>query len=224
MPHPLHILDVGGGNGIDAIAFAKQGHTVTLLDQAAEMLADAQHCAEIENLTETITFCCADLTEIPTLFPEPVFDVLLCHNVIQYVEDPVSMLQAIVSALKPHGIVSLIGGNRYSEAYREALQQRNLHAAQEKLDVTVTQSHTFHQPIRLYTADEVVEWLQHIDCTVIQQYGIRCVFDYISDNAIKADPQTFTQIERLEYRLSGRYPYYLLARYFHIVAQKPGNL
>jgi S-adenosylmethionine-dependent methyltransferase len=92
------------------------------------------------------------------------------------------------------------------------------------LDVTITQSHTFDQPMRLYTADKVIEWFQHIGCTVVQQYGIRCVFDYMSDDAIKSDPQFFTQIEQLEHRLSGRYPYYLLARYFHIIAHRPENL
>src|SRR5258708_6160996 len=37
----LNILDAGGGNGLDSIPFAAQGHRVEILDYSKEMLADA---------------------------------------------------------------------------------------------------------------------------------------------------------------------------------------
>jgi S-adenosylmethionine-dependent methyltransferase len=38
---PLHILDAGGGNGVDSIPLARQGHSVELVDCSEQMLADA---------------------------------------------------------------------------------------------------------------------------------------------------------------------------------------
>lgn len=221
---PLHILDIGGGNGLDAITYAKQGHRVTLLDSSPDMIAEAREAADAENLTAFISCCHADLIEVPIHFPEPVFDVVVCHNVIQYVEDPFSALQAITTALKPHGMLSLIGANQYSEAYREVLQNLNPQAAREKLQISVIQSQTFQQPMHLYTAQEMIDVLHHLQFTNIQQYGIRCVFDYIPDNDLKAEPRMFAQLEALEQILSGTYPYYLLARYFHLIAYKDEHL
>ena len=42
----LRILDVGGGDGINAIHYAKLGHTVTLTDCSTAMLAEAKKSAE----------------------------------------------------------------------------------------------------------------------------------------------------------------------------------
>jgi hypothetical protein len=57
-------------------------------------------------------------------------------------------------------------------------------------------------------------------CSIVAQYGIRCVNDYIPNNDIKNDPVFFAEIEKLEYAMSDKFPYYLVARSFHIVAQK----
>jgi len=55
---------------------------------------------------------------------------------------------------------------------------------------------------------------------VAAYYGIRCLCDYWGDNTRKADPATFADLQRLEFALTDRHPYNLLARYLHIVAAK----
>lgn len=52
------------------------------------------------------------------------------------------------------------------------------------------------------------------------EYGVRYVCDYIPNNDIKRDPSFFSELERLELAMSDRYPYYLLARLFQIIARK----
>ena len=54
----------------------------------------------------------------------------------------------------------------------------------------------------------------------VGQYGIRCVNDYIPNNDIKSALTFFAGLEKLEYAMSDRFPYYLIARFFHLVAQK----
>lgn len=48
LEQPLHILDLGGGNGRDAVPLAKLGHKLSVLDFSAEMMADGRQLAESE--------------------------------------------------------------------------------------------------------------------------------------------------------------------------------
>jgi len=51
-------------------------------------------------------------------------------------------------------------------------------------------------------------------------FGLRCVVDYLTDNQPKFNPAYFAELEELEYAMTDRYPYYLLARMFQIIVQK----
>lgn len=48
----LTILDAGGGNGLEAIALAQQGHKVVLLDYSAEMLGKPEQTCRITALSK----------------------------------------------------------------------------------------------------------------------------------------------------------------------------
>jgi S-adenosylmethionine-dependent methyltransferase len=71
-----------------------------------------------------------------------------------------------------------------------------------------------------YCVDEIREILKSVGCVVEKDYGIRCICDYWGDNERKSDPAVFEQIERLEFALTERHPYKLLARYFQVIARK----
>jgi len=216
----LSILDAGGGNGLEAVDLASRGHKVVLLDYSAEMLAEARTNAQNSRLTEAIQFAQGDVASIPRLFPKAEFDVVLCHNVLQYVDNLDPALQALSHAVKPQGFISIICINRYSESYRLALQELNLSAAYAALDANVIVSKVFDAPMHVYAAEDLRAPLEKAGCSIAGQYGIRCVNDYIRDNEIKNDPVFFAEMEKLEYAMSDKFPYYLVARSFHIVAQK----
>ncbi|MGI8586848.1 MAG: class I SAM-dependent methyltransferase [Chloroflexia bacterium] len=216
----MRFLDVGGGNGVDAISFAAQGHSLALLDPSVELINEALHKARAAGVAQQMEFHRAELTEIPKLFPETRFDVVLCHNVLQYIEDIGAALESVCHPLLPGGLISIICVNRYSEPYREALQQLNPKAAYEKLDTETVFSSVFNLPVRAYAAAELSQALQEVGCTLLAQYGVRCVCDYIPNNDLKNEAAFFTELERLEYAMSKKYPYYLLARIFQLIGRK----
>ncbi len=216
----LHFLDAGGGTGLEAIPFAEQGHEVVLLDYSAEMLAEARRIAEAKGVGKRIAFHQADVVSIPALFPEPTFDVVMCHTVLDYVDNLGVALGALSHALKPGGLLSIICANRYSESYRLALQELNPKAACANLDTREIFSKVFGVSKRAYAAEDLRQPLQDAGCSTIGHYGIRCVNDYIPNNDIKRDPAFFADLERLELAMSNKFPYYLVARFFHLIAQK----
>jgi len=219
---PLRILDAGGGNGLEAIPLAAQGHTVALLDLTGEMLAEARRNAEASGVADRMAFYQADLAAIPDLFPEAQFDLVLCHNVLQYAGDLVAATGAVCHPLRPGGLISVICVNRYSEPYRQAVMQLDLDAAYASLDAKTVFAYTFGVPVQAYVAEDLYGPLEQAGCSVIGRYGVRCVNDYIFDNNLKHDPAFFARLERLELAMTDRYPYYLLARFFQIIARKTG--
>ena len=216
----LRILDVGGGTGSDAIPLAQDSHRVTLVDFSAKMLEQAQLAAQHYGVSEQLTFHQADLFALPDLFPTPDFDVVVCHNVIHYVDDMPGALQAICSPLKPGGIVSVISVNRASDVLQAALLRHDLDEAYERIDARESYNAHFQTTLHRYSAEEIIEPLQNTECTLLGHYGIQCVTGYISDNTLKHDPEFYAKLERLELALTDKQPYVSIARLFQLVAEK----
>ena len=216
-PAPSTVLDLAGGDGADALRLARQGHHVTVVDRSAEMLAAAEQAFASVDLPVSLVH--ADLADLP----EDVrggYDVVLAHNVIQYLPDPAAALRDAVRLVAPGGLLSVIALNRHAEPLRHATQHLDPAAALAALDTDQARTETFDTTLTLHTADQVVEWLD--GCELLGHYGIRAVTDYISDNERKHDPAFFADLERLELALADRMPYPLLARFFHLVLRR-GN-
>jgi S-adenosylmethionine-dependent methyltransferase len=119
---------------------------------------------------------------------------VLCHNLLQYVEDVAETLHIVSQPLKPGGLISVMTSNRYSEAYRTALQQRDFVSAAVQLEATSRLAQTFNVSARQYAAEEILPPLQAAGCALVGHYGVRCICDYIADNDLKADPARFAQL------------------------------
>jgi S-adenosylmethionine-dependent methyltransferase len=218
MDCPIKVLDIGGGNGSDAIYFAKQGHFVTCLDYSAAMLAEAKQTAEEQGVAGQITFCQADAGANQSLFGDQQFDLILCHLMLSFVPSVPQLLKSLHERLAPGGFLSLIGGNRYSEAYLKACQANDLGAA---LNAVGTQEHFypwFNRALPMFSGEEIIDLLQEYGDTLAGHYGILCLCAYLP-NEPKFEAGYFEALEQLEHKLTATYPYYLLARYFHVIVQ-----
>ncbi|PPK64615.1 class I SAM-dependent methyltransferase [Actinokineospora auranticolor] len=104
---PSRVLDVAGGRGDDGVPLAELGHEVTILDPAGAMLADALAHAYTRGVTVLVVQATAE--DAPDLFRAADFDVVLCHDLLHYAEDPVSLLRAATAPLRAGGLLSVIG-------------------------------------------------------------------------------------------------------------------
>jgi len=217
---PLRVLDLAGGDGGDALRLAARGHHVTLVDHAPAMLDCAAERAVTDSLAEFLTCVQADVTALPSDLADGRFDVVLCHNLLQYMDDVPATLATVLAPLKPGGLFSVMALNRHSAALNIAVRDMDPAAALAALDTDQGWTRTFDSPLTLHTAEEVIAVLHGLGCRDVRHYGIRGFCDYITDDARKYDPAFYDDLERLELATSARAPYMHTARLFQLTARK----
>ncbi|MER5880660.1 methyltransferase domain-containing protein [Streptomyces sp. NPDC001910] len=217
----LRILDLAGGDGGDAIRLAARGHHVTIVDYASAMLAAATERAVAGGVPELINCVEADATDLPRDLANGEFDVVLCHNLLQYMDDIPDTLASVLSPLKAGGLVSVMAINRHSAPLNIAVRDMDPAAALAALDTDQTQTQMFNSALTLYTAEEIIRTLLELGCRDIAHDGIRSFCDYITDDARKHEPDFYAALERLELATTARPPYMHTARLFQLTAWKP---
>lgn len=217
---PQRVLDVAGGNGVEAVRLATRGHEVTVLDPAGAMLSDAKQRAEALDVADRLHVVQAGAEDAPELFGADSFDVVLCHNLLQYVEDRRAVLRAIMAPLRENGLLSVLAPNADSDPMRTAIRRLDPRRALDELDSDLSYVDLFDIDLPACTAAETMGHLTELGFGLIMRYGVRCVCDYIVDDERKSDPAFFAELERLELVMADRMPYLLTARFFHLVARR----
>ncbi|MFE9607693.1 class I SAM-dependent methyltransferase [Streptomyces sp. NPDC006012] len=119
----LRVLDVGMGQGTQALRLARAGHQVTGVERDARMIATAHHAlmAEPEGIRERFRIVQGDGQDTGVHFLPGSFDVVLCHGVLMYVTDPDPLVAGLARVLAPGGLLSLVVRNGDALAMRPGL-------------------------------------------------------------------------------------------------------
>jgi S-adenosylmethionine-dependent methyltransferase len=183
------------------------------------MLCEAKQASEREGLSDKITFCHADVNKIQDLLQEQRFDLIICHLMIEFVQEPQRALKNICSLLAPNGLLSVLNANRYSEVYRQTFQAYDPVAAQQVIETKEYFHPWFNRQTPLFSSAEMIEILQESGCTPIGDYRVLCLCAYLP-NESKCDIEYYNALEQLEQKLTHTYPYPLLARFYQVLGQK----
>lgn len=202
---PQRVLDVAGGNGVEAVRLAALGHEVTVLDPAGAMLNTAIQTADALDVADRLHVVQAGALDAPEVFTRHEFDVVLCHNLLHYVEEPIEVLSAVLAPLRSGGLLSLLGPNADFDP---------MHAAVRAMDPLLA-----HRALaREASVGELVALLADLGVEEVVRYGVRCVSDLLP--AIDDDPKFLADLERLELALADRMPQLLTARFYHLIARR----
>lgn len=218
---PLRILDLAGADGGDAVPLAGAGHHVTIADYAPGMLAAAHERARAAGAARRLTTVEADVFALPAEIAAARWDVVLCHNLLQYQREVRPALATAATLLRPGGLLSLMAINRHSVPLSLAVRGLDPVAALEALDDRDGRTVTFDAPLTLHTAEEVRAALRPLGHAQSAHYGIRTVADHITDDDRKHDPGFYAGLEALELALTDRDPYVHTARLFQLVSRAP---
>ena len=127
----LDIVDVGAGTGGFAVSIASLGHRVTVVDPSPDALAAARWRAAEAGVT--LTEVQGEAVDLPALVGEPGTagadagtgaDLVICHNVLEYVDAPDAALAAVARVLRPGGTVSVLAANTVAAVLQRALAGR----------------------------------------------------------------------------------------------------
>ncbi|MFD7469484.1 class I SAM-dependent methyltransferase [Streptomyces tendae] len=119
----LRVLDVGMGQGTQALRLARAGHQVTGVERDAAMIAAAREAlaGQPEGIRERMRIIEGDGRDTGVHFLPGSFDVVLCHGVLMYVEEPDPLLAGLARMLAPGGLLSLVVRNGDALALRPGL-------------------------------------------------------------------------------------------------------
>jgi len=215
----LHALDLGCGTGAIAVRLARLGLHVTLLDASLPMLDFAERSAREAGVTERIAPKHGDAAEFAKLYPAKLFDVILCHNILEYVDDPCAVLRSAASALRdPSSVISILVRNRTGEVLKAAIQDGDFAATEHNLTAEWGHESLYGGRVRLFTAESLQAMLLESSLVVTAERGVRVLSDYLPQKVSRSDE--YERILKLEHNLGKRAEFAAIARYTHCLAHR----
>lgn len=208
------ILDLGGGQGQFSLQLAAQGHQLVICDLSAEMLKLAEQQVIELGVSDRVQLVHCALQDLAQHLPadQQVFDLVICHAVMEWLQEPRSLLPILHQHLKPQAYLSLTFYNLNSLIYKNLLRTNFKKIVQQ--DYAGTKGSL--TPINPLEPQTVMQWLQQLPFELLSHSGIRVFHDYIFNEEHRLrEPQTLVQ---LELQFSLQEPYRSLGRYIHLLA------
>ncbi len=210
----LRVLDVGMGQGTQALRLARAGHRITGLEQDAKMIAVAREAlsGEPEGIRERVRIIEGDGRDTGVHFLPGGFDVVLCHGVLMYVEEPDALLAGLARMLAPGGLLSLLVRNGDALAMRPGLSG-DWAAAMDAFD-TLSYRNRLGLDVRADRLEALTATLAGIGAPLHAWYGVRVFTDTAADGAEPpADAETLLAVEERAGRTD---PYRQVAALLHL--------
>ncbi|GAC19462.1 methyltransferase domain-containing protein [Paraglaciecola arctica] len=207
---PLEVLDAGGGTGVMTEVMLGLGHKVTLSDMSSEVLSIAK-----QKLGENINLDIQH-TDILSLSNNKQFDLVVCHAVLEWLQDPLEVIDKLVDLVKPGGHLSLSFFNHDAQLFGNMLYGNFDYVEQGMTTKNIVRL----SPNNPQKPKVIVSQLESLPVKIIKQAGIRCFHDYLK----QPEKQTseYEQLKQLEIQYGSTEPYLWLGKYFLIIAQKDG--
>ena len=213
-------LDVGSGTGEMAVRLAECGFQVTVLDVSEAMLAETERASMEANLRHRITLVHGDTGQLPHLFSPASFTVVVCHNVIEFVERPAEVLQAISSLLvrRDHAVASVIVRNRAGEVLSAAIKNGDLAAAERNLTAPNVRAKLVDQLVAVFTPPELRDMVALAGLDTLAEFGIRVFSDYLPEQDVN-EASNYSALLALERKLGAQPDFAAIARYIQVTAR-----
>jgi S-adenosylmethionine-dependent methyltransferase len=218
---PLLGLDLGGGTGAAAVRLARLGINVTLLDSSPTMLEVAKRAAGEAGLEGKITLKLGDAAQVANMFPAGSFDIVLCHNILEYVDDPNAVLSAAARVMRSDssatGVLSILVRNRAGEVLKAGIAEGDLEAAERNLTAAWGNESLFGGRVRLFTPDSLQAMTKAASLAIAAERGVRVISDYLAPQISRGEE--YGRIFELERKLGSRPEFSAVARYIQVIAR-----
>lgn len=215
---PRRVLDVGCGQGTQALVLARRGHFVTGLDSSAQLLDDFRTAlaAEPAEVGDRVQLVQGKAEAIAGLFAPSSFEAVLCQGVLMYFPDPDPLLDAIGQVVAVGGVVSLLVRNGDALAMRPGLLG-DWDSVGKAFDGG-SYRNRIGVDARADRLEDLTAALARRQMSVSQWYGVRVFTDTAASGAALPDGATLDAILRFEERAGRTDPYRHVAALLHLIA------
>ena len=213
----LTVLDVGGGTGGFAVPLAQSGHRVTVVDASPDALAALTRRAADAGVAERVRAVQGDGDALAGLVEPASVDLILCHSVLEVVDQPADVVAAVAAALRPGGAVSVLVAGRAAAILGRAI---NGHLGSASALVTDPEGRAGARDTlrRRYDVESAAALLRSVGLEVEETHGVRVLTDLLPAAVVEEDPKAVLE---LELALSARPPFRDIAAQLHLFARRP---
>lgn len=208
LPAVARVLDCGVGQGHLACVLAEQGHRVSGIDISAVMLAGAEQRAQERSLSLELQ---QKSIEQYRVVATDNFDLICCHAVIEWSDQPEDNFAAMAELLAPGAYLSLMFYNPEALVWRNLLKG-NFYRAQRHQEPGMGGGLT---PQHMLSLARVEEMAAKAGLQVAARYGVRVIHDFLSPAVAQSRSQE--DMLAIETWLCNREPHWRLGRYLHLV-------
>lgn len=202
------ILDFGSGEGITANHFAEK-NDVTAIEPSEEMLAKAWKDYEYTQIV-------GDYNALSGFYDE-TFDIVICHNVLEYIDDKEAVVKTLARVLKKGGIMSIAKHNRVGRVMQMAVLLDDFEKANALLDGENSTASKFGA-IRYYNDEDIFKWVPELNVSEI--FGIRTFWDLQQNQDKHGDEDWQRKMVQLEMRVAQISEYRDVAFFHHLILKK----
>ncbi len=210
------VLDLGGGTGGQAVRLARAGHRVTVVDPSPDALAALSRRADEAGVADLLRGVQGDAENLADLVPEASVDLVLCHGVLEVVDDPAEALAAARRVLRPGGRLSLLVAQRHAAVLARVGAghlRTALHLARDP-----DGRWGAGDPLqRRFDLDQVADMLEAGGFVVEEAEGVRVFADIVPRTAL-TDGAAVGVLAELEHHASGTDAFLDIAAQLHVHA------
>ncbi|WP_205474650.1 methyltransferase [Nocardioides sp. SYSU D00038] len=210
---PLDVLDIGGGTGTSAVRVAELGHRVSVVDPSPDALAALARRARERGLE--VAGQQGDLSTLLEVSAPASADVVLCHGVLEVVDDPAAALATLREVLRPGGTLSLLLAQRHAAVIARAMAGHFPQALALLADTSAQ-----GRSGRRFTHDEATALLAGAGFDLVSVHGVRVFADLVPGSLLDLEPGATAALVELETAVAERPEYLPLATQLHLLARR----
>ncbi len=211
----LNILDFGAGFCVTANHYAKK-HNVTAVEPNKDML-------NLRIKENDFTLINGGI-EILKDMPDNSFDLVVCHNVLEYVPDRKMIIKELSRVLKQSGKLSIVKHNLAGRILAYAVFGDNPESALQLLNKNEDSENSMFGNRDTYSKEDLISFCSTLALKADDIYGIRTFFALSSNDDVKYTDEWYNNMLELEMKACNMDEYKNIAFFNHLIFTKETQL
>ncbi|WP_265291531.1 class I SAM-dependent methyltransferase [Streptomyces sp. SHP 1-2] len=217
----LDVLDTGGGSGSLAVPLAALGHRVTVVDPSPNALFALERRAAETGVADRVRGVQGDARGLFEVAERGGYDVVLCHGVLEYLDDPAEGVRNVVAALRAEGVLSLLAAGVGGAVLARALAGHFKEARHALGDPNGRWGEGDPVPHR-FTAEELTALVGDAGLRVAAVHGVRIFTDLVPGGLVDNEPGALDALLELEAAAAGLAAFHSVATQLHVLGETEG--